>query len=599
MANVIPANRLPSDGYWRYAGVPGGIPDTSAWTITSITGLDTTGGASIVSAVNAAVTAASARTVLTIGTGTFLVDGRITLKNDVVLRGAKDASYVNLTGAQTGDCTVFRISGYQAGIFVGVSSSWQTPTAITGFSGYSQTSGVVVDAGATGVTVASAAGFAADKMIRFIQQNNSGTPVLSVYNNNNVQGQEVMLKSVSGTTLYFSPPLGFPLYSGLGPTAAMNLNIRTGIGIENIFFDGTWQTGQSYHVNLNSVHACWVSGVQFFNAMQYMDYWNRAVQCEFRHSTTWLNRSSNGSYTHGPNMAGFKLDTSCSNLIIDNIFYRQFPSIQINGSSGPDFTDSSSCGNVIAYNFSTQAYNANVDAAQDFETSHGPHCQLDLYEGNIGDKFDMDAYYGSAANITALRNWIGGANPYAATHNIAFNLGRFTRGFNLVGNLIGKAGYDFIYSLTSGTENINKHYLYRFGYPNADNSLFSGSVQPSSGTYWADWNTAAGPGGFQELDLDVQATTLYRGNYIVPSGYIATNEALNGDTIPQSYIYTSIPSWWPRSLTWPPFDPLSPNAVTGAIPAGYRYFYGNNPAEYVYGYRRLGRHLKLKGWTIL
>lgn len=596
MADIITSNRLPPNGFWQYAGVPGGIPDTSSWTVTAITGLDTTGNASAVFGITGAIATAAARTILTISTGTFLIDSRITLKNDIVLRGAKDASFVNLTGAQTGDCTVFRISGVAAGLFVGVASSWGTPTSVTGFTGYSQTSGVVVDAGVTGIMVTSTAGMSVDKMIRIIQQNNSGVPILSVYNDNQVQGQEVMLKTINGTTLGFSPPLGFPLYSGLGPTAAFNSNIRTGIGVENIFFDGSNQTGQSYHINLNCTHACWISGVNFFNAMQYMHYWNRAIQCEFRHSTTWLERNSNGSYTHGPNMAGFKMDTSCHNLIVDNIFYRQFPSVQINGASGPDFSNSSTCGNVVAYNLSIEPYDANSDPAQDFESSHGPHCQYDLYEGNIADQFSMDAYYGSASNITVLRNWLAAANQYnLARRNMAFNLDRFARNYNLVGNLVGKVGYDYIYSLTTGTQDTSKRYIYRFGYPNVGNSSFAGSVQPSSGTYWADWNTAPGPGGFQELDLDVEATTLYKGNYIVPSGYIAAGEALGSSTVANSYVYSSQPSWWPNSLTWPPFDPLVPNAATGAIPAGFRYLNGYDSISAVRTYRRLGRHLKLRG----
>lgn len=612
MQDIISPSRLPPSGtglsYWQqYAGIPGGIPNTSSWTITPINGLDTTGGAAINDIVATAINAAAPRTVLTIGTGTFLVTGRIALaKNNIVLRGAKDASYINLNKYQnidTGNCTVFRISGISstanAGVFGGISSTFRQPASVTGTVLSPTTSGVIAEAGITGVIVTAAqiTGFQLNKMARIFQQNYSGIPVVQVDMLNNMQGQMVMVRSTGAYMVGFEPPLIFPLYSGQAPFIEPQINVFSGIGVENIFFDGTYQTGQSYHMQFNRAYQSWISGCQFFNAMQYMHYWNGNLQCEARHNTTWLERDSNGTYNHGPNMAGHKLDACTACVVMDNIYYRQFPSIQINGDSS--FARCSSAGNVVAYNFSAEAYNANLDSAADYESSHGPLCQYDLYEGNIGDKFSMDAYYGSSMYATVLRNWFGGANPYAVTHNIAVNLGRFTRNYNIVGNILGKSGISNVYILTSGTENTSQKYVYRLSYPNVDSSTFSGSVQPSSGIYWANWNTAAGNGGFQELDLDVIQTTLRKGNYIIGSGGTQpSDEDLGGFSVSPSYIYQTAPNWWPASLTWPPFDQSAPNAVTGATPAGYRFLNGidpsnsGNPPIIVYVLCRVGRRPK-------
>jgi hypothetical protein len=84
----------------------------------------------------------------------------------------------------------------------------------------------------------------------------------------------------------------------------------------------------------------------------------------------------------------------------------------------------------------------------------------------------------------------------------------------------------------------------------------------------------AGAAGFQELDLDVDATTLKKGNTFVPTG-IPASEALT-TTLPQSLYLATKPAWF-GTLVWPPFDPTAPNVSYDAIPAGYRYVHGVDP----------------------
>jgi len=66
----------------------------------------------------------------------------------------------------------------------------------------------------------------------------------------------------------------------------------------------------------------------------------------------------------------------------------------------------------------------------------------------------------------------------------------------------------------------DKHFIYSLGFPNMGNGWSNGNtVQPSKGRYWADRDkmltskrgNGPGPSGFQELDLDVKATTLLKG----------------------------------------------------------------------------------------
>ena len=85
-----------------------------------------------------------------------------------------------------------------------------------------------------------------------------------------------------------------------------------------------------------------------------------------------------------------------------------------------------------------------------------------------------------------------------------------------------------------------------------------------------------GPGGFQELDLDVRATALVKGNYYASGKGIPADESLGATVLPESLYLTNKPAWFGK-LAWPPFDPGKPNLSGDAIPAGYRYKHGSQP----------------------
>ena len=84
-----------------------------------------------------------------------------------------------------------------------------------------------------------------------------------------------------------------------------------------------------------------------------------------------------------------------------------------------------------------------------------------------------------------------------------------------------------------------------------------------------------GSGGYQELDLDVEATTLKKANAYMPVG-IPSAESLGGTALPPSLYLLAKPIWFGH-LSWPPFDPGAPNLNYEAIPAGYRFMRGVDP----------------------
>lgn len=86
-----------------------------------------------------------------------------------------------------------------------------------------------------------------------------------------------------------------------------------------------------------------------------------------------------------------------------------------------------------------------------------------------------------------------------------------------------------------------------------------------------------GPSGFQEQDLDVENTTIDKGNYSYGSGGSpGSMSPLGGDTLPDSLFRSEKPDWF-GSLSWPAFDPQSPDSSSySSIPAAYRFTHGGD-----------------------
>ena len=140
-------------------------------------------------------------------------------------------------------------------------------------------------------------------------------------------------------------------------------------------------------------------------------------------------------------------------------------------------------------------------------------------------------------------------------------------------------GYTYLYDSNNDGFGYDQRYIYVFGLPNIGNGGYNGKwVQPSKGIYWADWRalrTAAqgagpGPGGFQEIDMDVKATTLLRGNYNYCDKGVRASESLHGMTLPKSLYLTAKPSWFGK-LSWPAFGPDTGAFEKNKIPAQVRF----------------------------
>jgi hypothetical protein len=271
-----------------------------------------------------------------------------------------------------------------------------------------------------------------------------------------------------------------------------------------------------------------------------------SLQCEVRHSTL-AQRKSKGT-TNG---SALLVGTTSSSLFEDNVLSEQFPHIEVNAS----------CGNVIAYNFCHDSSVSGLLGCS-INTNHGAHSNFNLYEGNVSPKFQSDGYHGGASHDTAFRNWFHGTSDKTDLFWICVNLNRFTRYYSLVGNVLGAKGHPWLYDNGDQGFGYDQKFIYVLGMPNMGNGGFSGTAQPSRGKPWKDWDRmlasapgrGPGPNGFQELDLDVRATTILKGNWNYKDRGVPAGEALGGAALPGSLYRTEKPAWF-GDLPWPAFGP--------------------------------------------
>lgn len=66
-------------------------------------------------------------------------------------------------------------------------------------------------------------------------------------------------------------------------------------------------------------------------------------------------------------------------------------------------------------------------------------------------------YWGSCSHDTAFRNWFHASSNKTTEWWAAANLNRFTRCYNIVGNILGKKGYTWLYEVEMTGFGYGKH----------------------------------------------------------------------------------------------------------------------------------------------
>ena len=510
-ADPVPDSRRTD---WAYTGVPGGIPHRTSICATFSPGTT----AAIINAAIASCSSAGGGVVL-LTAGVYDITGVKIQKSNVTLRGA---------GA---DKTVLR-----GGNIVDLGSG--NPTAV----GIAITGG-----GAKGTrtfTVATTSGLSAGQMIE-MDRDDDPSVVVSTKGGSRHMRQVNRIVSIDGATIVVENPLFVDFAVG-NPAIRYTFTYISFSGIEDLKLDhSSGASGANFRWTY--CYGCWVTGLESYKPAGFHMMLTATLNIEIRDSFI------HDAQTYGPNNAGMAAygsdlyGSNSSGKIENNIFDRVFPGIEMQNSSS---------GFYIGYNYGFASMSQSTDAPVTwmFTDNHGPHDMMNLWEGNVGELFGSDGYFGGSSHGTVVRNYFTGYNPLFGTVGSPVRFNRLSYYYNLIGNVLG-----------SGRLNPSKYVevedgcgipakcdaVYRLGFPNIGNA----SLTDTTGN--------PVPGGMMYPDARVVATMLRWGNYDYFNGSTQWNinevpfgmAAPADHAIPNSYYYSSRPAWFDASSQWPPIGP--------------------------------------------
>jgi hypothetical protein len=363
---------------------------------------------------------------------------------------------------------------------------------------------------------------------------------------NRHQMQFVRVTAINGNVVTITPGIYMPNWRAERfPGAWWPGTVAEGIGIENMTLDHTASCSNNPCVGIffYNAHNSWVRNVKSLNP-------NR--------NHVWLYQSSHiqvqDSYFYGTKNAasqsyGVESFMGGDNLVVNNIFQHVTSPLM----TGP------ASGSVFAYNFMIDmAYNQPAWMQASINGGHDAGNAMNLFEGNQGTQFAQDNYHGTNNFATVFRNQLTGAEPGKTDNTEVINLFGLSRYANVVGNVLGTAGYHTIY----------------------EDDVSAPTGPPDRAIYLLGFSGSRDTSGILN-DPSVRTTMLRWGNYDtktaatrwdpteVPSGLsLYANPVPGNQILPKSLFLSAPPAWWTLSIPWPA---IGPDVSGGSDPTGHAY----------------------------
>ena len=522
-SDIIPNDR---EITWS-AGISGGVPTNYTLCANvknspyNAVGDDTTDDTS---AFTSALAACSTGTYVYVPSGIYKITSGLNIPSGVMIKG--DGPTVSVIRdhrvAGTGNY-ILQITG---------SSSSQVSNITAGWSKDS-----------TSITVDSTTGIAVNDYVMMSQLNETGLVTATGYgspctwcgprdNETRAMAQIVKIIGINGLILTINRPVYYAS-SGYSPQVMqLGGSLRIGSGIQDLKVERV-NTVSSSHNNIVVQFCinCWIKNVESYMTGGAHIRAQYNYGCEIRDS--YLHEA--WGYGSGAGYGILMLHPNSDNLIENNIFYLTRHTVVFEGGGS---------GNVVAYNYGKDALDSDSTTwlTGDYLT-HGAHPHMNLFEGNVGQHFELDNTWGSSSHNTFLRNY--SSRTRTQTTSIgqrAFEIEENNQFENFVGNVLGP---------TSG----------------------GGTEGPGTlcETNPVDWRTLGcrtpGSSGTPVND-NVSDDILRHGNYSYAGAQIQWDGSIADHVIPDSYYLGAKPSWY-GNCVWPPIEPTT--GVVNSIPAKLRY----------------------------
>ncbi len=367
-----------------------------------------------------------------------------------------------------------------------------------------------------------------------------------------------LVKAKTATNITVWPPVPLDV-SGWNPriipwgNAGGFSHVFTGVGLED--FSMYCTNGSVIPIKFQQTAGCWIKNVEVDGSKSRQMFFLTTISSEVR-----------GCYTHGavgtgPNHEGIDfVNDGCWNLIEDNICVDGGkPAIILGDGQG------GCVGNIISYNYAVNEAGGVGDVFNAaISDSHGAGGNmLNVYEGNQGNGFQSDGYYGGSSKAVLIRNhW---DNTSINLGPVAIMLNHYSAYFSVVGNVLGSS--NMVSAYDSEVNGGFRTLIYRLGYPNAGNGGYGTGTEGTANTNYNNYKTI-GPtsppdystspntlANANALDLNVKNNILRHGNYDYANNAVTWDSGIADHTIYTSLLYSAAPSWWPVGKRWPTIGP--------------------------------------------
>jgi len=432
------AYSLPADRSVKWqgnVGVKGDIPfrTTIYKTLTPSGGDDTT-------AIKTAISNCPAGQVVKLNAGTFKVSGSITVKSGITLRGAGMGSTIILGSS-------------------GMSGSYVAGFNATPFYGTSLSISAGLTKGSTTITTSSAHGWSVGDIILIDQLNNTtGDPVITNVGTNGTcnwcgrtsgtrsLGQTGKIIAVpSATTATLEVPLYWNYSASLTPQASKISGTTLDAGIEDLTVDNL-ASGLGSAMHVYGASNCWLSGVEVIGSytnsiLMQRSYRNTIRNCKIHEGVPAL--PATGPQYGTSRAYGIYMNTASGCLVENCQIYHLDMATKLDGPVS---------GNVFAYNYVAEMYYSPSATWQvDSFRIHGAHPIMNLFEGNyVVGTVKIDFVWGSSSHNTFFRNR-NTLEPTRTASAWGYSLYKNSAYYNIIGNVIGTAGFETVYSVAIGS----------------------------------------------------------------------------------------------------------------------------------------------------
>jgi hypothetical protein len=239
-------------------------------------------------------------------------------------------------------------------------------------------------------------------------------------------------------------------------------------------------------------------------------------------------------------------------------------------------------GDVVSYNFAIDDnYTANGAAPawmMQMFVNHGVGDAMILLEGNDGLGIQADNIHGTHHFTTLFRNHFYGDvfdNPPKSDNTTPMRFASYSRFFNVVGNVLGRAGYYRSYESNLADDDTA---IFAFGVPDSRRTASPDGRVAATLLRWGNYDTVTGAPRFLPGE--------------VPAGLADYPNAVPGSqSLPPSFYLPTRPAWWSTPWGAPAWPPIGPDVGGGDVPgfAGHawkipaRLCYENTPVDGAYG----------------